>query len=197
MPPYFFKYAQDDVREFYLRFADAIGNRIPIILYNIPFTTLFTPETVLELLSTGLFAGLKDSSGDWGLFEKVLELRTKREFTALVGDDTLFVRGRRAGADGGISGVACAIPELMVGLDAAILTGDQPKVERLSARLDEFLTWIRLFPTPVIVREGVALRGIPMGGFAVPLSPAKSQKLEEFRTWFKSWLKIVQEEAQR
>src|SRR5262245_4726367 len=39
MPPYFFPYAQGEVREFYLRLADRIAGAIPLFLYNIPFFT--------------------------------------------------------------------------------------------------------------------------------------------------------------
>src|SRR5213594_3780531 len=55
MPPYFFRYTQDDIREFYLRFADALGGTTRILLYNIPiFTNEITIETAVDLLSTGL-----------------------------------------------------------------------------------------------------------------------------------------------
>ena len=45
----------------------------------------------------------------------------------MVGDDAIFTRARWDGADGGVSGVGCAIPELMLGLNAAIVSGDGEK----------------------------------------------------------------------
>src|ERR1043166_2458071 len=61
-PPYFFPYEQDEVREFYLRFADRIAGAIPIFLYNIPFfTSEISIETSCDLLASGSFAGIKDS----------------------------------------------------------------------------------------------------------------------------------------
>ena len=57
MPPYFFRYGQADIREFYLRFAEQIGAQAKIFLYNIPF---FTNElectTAIELLAGCHFA---------------------------------------------------------------------------------------------------------------------------------------------
>src|ERR1022692_871588 len=52
MPPYFFSYAQTEVREFYLRLSDRMAGAIPILLYNIPFfTTAISMETACELLA--------------------------------------------------------------------------------------------------------------------------------------------------
>src|SRR5712691_7365753 len=129
MPPYFFPYGQAEVREFYLRFADRIAGAIPIFLYNIPFfSSAIAFETAGELLSTGCFAGIKDSSGDFDQFLKFKALRESTPFTFLAGNDVIFTRARGAGADGGISGVACAIPELTLGLENAIQSGDQVQV---------------------------------------------------------------------
>ncbi len=189
MPPYFFPYGQTEVREFYLRFADRIAGAIPIFLYNIPFfTTAISCETSCELLAAGRFAGIKDSSGD---FEQFLRLKAQREstpFTFLVGNDMVFTRARSAGADGGVSGVACALPELMLRLDRAIQAGDVDRVKRLERRLQEFIEWLNRFPAPAATREATAARGLKVGPLAVPLSPEKQREMEAFRGWFREWL---------
>ncbi len=189
MPPYFFPYAQTEVREFYLRLADRLAGAIPIFLYNIPFfTTAISCDTSCALLATGRFAGIKDSSGD---FEQFLRLKAQREstpFTFLVGNDVVFTRARGAGADGGVSGVACALPELMLGLDRAIQAGDADRVQRLERRLQEFIEWLNRFPAPAATREATAARGLKVGPLAVPLSPEKQREMEDFRGWFREWL---------
>jgi 4-hydroxy-tetrahydrodipicolinate synthase len=189
MPPYFFPYGPAEVREFYLRLADRVAGAIPIFLYNIPFFTSPIPvETSCELLATGRFAGIKDSSGD---FEQFLRLKAQRDstpFTFLVGNDIVFTRARSAGADGGVSGVACAIPELMLSLDAAIQAGAADKVQRLEQRLQEFIEWLNRFPAPAGTREATAARGLKVGPLAVPLSPEKNREMEAFRGWFREWL---------
>src|SRR5207245_4543009 len=48
---------------------------------------------------------------------------------------------------------ACAIPELMLGLDSAIQAGDTDKVRRLEQRLQEFIEWLNRFPAPVRSEE--------------------------------------------
>jgi dihydrodipicolinate synthase/N-acetylneuraminate lyase len=63
MPPYFFRYSQQDIERFYLDFAREAPSAAPILLYNIPFfTTPIEPGAACRLLATGLFAGIKDST---------------------------------------------------------------------------------------------------------------------------------------
>jgi 4-hydroxy-tetrahydrodipicolinate synthase len=196
MPPYFFRYEQDEVREFYTRFAVQVGRGVPVYLYNIPaFTTPLEVETAAELLETGQFAGIKDSSAQMSYFERLKAARANSPFTLLIGHDRIFTRARQAGADGLVSGIACAVPELLVGLDSAIGTADSARVERLDARLSEFLEWTERFPAPVAIRAATECRGLRAGPHAVPLAPPKSRLLGEFCEWFGGWSKQVKREA--
>jgi 4-hydroxy-tetrahydrodipicolinate synthase len=196
MPPFFFRYDQAEVREFYLQFMRSVGRSAPVILYNIPaFTSEITVETARELLSTDLFAGIKDSSGKLDYVTELQAMRPERSFLLLVGNDLVFTAGRRAGADGVVSGVACAVPELLVGLNRAILQADEERIQRLDSRLREFISWIEAFPTPVGVKAATALRGVDLGPPAVPLSPETNRRVAEFGEWFRAWLPEVQKEV--
>lgn len=195
MPPYFFRYGQDEIREFYLQYAVRIGTGVPVYIYNIPsFTSGITPETALELLATGQFAGIKDSSGDYSYFARLKELAAQQPFTLLVGDDALFTRARIEGADGVVSGSAAAVPELMVALDRAIAAGASDRIAALEARLAEFLAWTGRFPTPVGVKTALEVRGLKIGPPSLPLAPRTALLLDEFREWFGPWLSEVNKE---
>jgi len=116
MPPYFFRYRQPEIREFYMRFAEMIYGA-PVYLYNIPaFTSGISAETAVQLLSTGRFVGIKDSSGDWDNFQALSRYRREHPFTFLVGHDAIFARARAAGTDGVVSDKASAMPELPPGV---------------------------------------------------------------------------------
>jgi 4-hydroxy-tetrahydrodipicolinate synthase len=196
MPPYFFRYSQEDIHEFYVQFAAAVGASARIFLYNIPnFTNEIAIETATALLSTGQFAGIKDSSGQYGYFERLFAVSREKPFTLLVGNDHIYTRARQAGAHGIVSGVACVVPELLVGLDRAIQKNLATGIERLDARLQEFIAWHDRFPTPVAIKTAAVERGLKVGPLAAPLAPAGLKRLEEFREWFKAWLPAVQTEA--
>jgi 4-hydroxy-tetrahydrodipicolinate synthase len=196
MPPYFFRYTQEEIRHFYLTFAREMADAIPLYLYNIPFfTNPMEVETLKSLLSTGQFAGMKDSTDDLDRFRRLQALRPGIPFALLVGNDAIFRAARSAGADGVVSGVACAAPELMLGLDRAIQAGNQEQADRLEARLNEFLEKLDCFPTPVAVRAATETRGVRLGPCAIPFSPDRQRQLLEFQEWFRGWLPAVQKEA--
>jgi 4-hydroxy-tetrahydrodipicolinate synthase len=186
MPPYYFRYDQQTIRTFCLKFADAVAKTIPVYLYNIPvFTSPFALETALDLLGTGSFAGIKDSSGD---VDFIRELIAPRSFHVYNGDDRVFVKMRAAGADGAVTGLGCALPELMVKIDRAVRAGDMARAEQLEKYIHEFLDWFDRFPCPMIIKEAVKLRKIRAGDNASPLSEEAQRQLEAFGAWFKNWL---------
>ncbi len=189
MPPWFYRYEQPEVEQFYLQFARETRDVVPVLLYNIPmFSNWIEIATARRLFESGRFAGIKDSRGDWGYFSQLLELRKEVPFALFGGPELLAGNALEAGADGIISGCACAIPEIVVGLAKAVEAGDRDTAARLDARLKEFATRIGEFPWPAAIRRAVEIRGQKPGPMAVPLSPQKLEALERFSKWFESWL---------
>ena len=188
MPPYFFRYGQGEVEQFYRTFARETSDAVPILLYNIPvFTTGIEIPAVRRLFETGRFSGIKDSSGDWSYFEQLLSLKRELPFALFGGPELLVGRALHAGADGIISGCACAIPELVVAFAKAVTAGNHALADALDARLIDFATRAGQFPWPVAVRRAVELRGQKSGPLAVPLSPGSQQALDDFSAWFRAW----------
>ena len=75
--------------------------------HNIPaFTNEISGDSLRELLSSGRFAGLKDSSGSFDQFLRLKSLRSNYPFVLIVGDDRIFTEARAQGADGVMSGVS-------------------------------------------------------------------------------------------
>jgi 4-hydroxy-tetrahydrodipicolinate synthase len=188
-PPYFFRYRQDDIREFYLQFAAHVDDGTVTFLSNNPvYTTAIETETAGALLSSGRFAGIEDGSGCPQTFA-CLQAVAGNPARVLAGNDPFLADAIRAGAPGAISGVAGAVPELVTALNRAIRAGDQPQTEHLERRMQEFIAWCREFSQPAILRVAAGLRGIKTGALAVPLSAAGLKRLEEFREWFPNWLR--------
>jgi len=194
MPPYYFRYDGGQIAEFYRQFIKEVDGKARVYLYHIPqFTNPIPPEVMEELLASGAFAGIKDSSGDWELFERLLALRAKYPFQLLVGNDVIYRRARPLGADGIVSGVAAAVPELIVALDRAV-TGaskDEARANELDARLHEFLGWLDKFPAPVGIKLAACERGWKLAHAAVPYDGKTLAAKQEFEDWLKGWLPLV------
>ena len=196
MPPYYFRYGQDEIRSFFLAFAAAIGNAAPLYLYNIPaFTSDIASSTAIELMAGGPYAGIKDSSGSLDNLRALCGQAAHTPFTIYAGMEQIYVQSRQMGAQGAISGVATALPELMVSLDHAITAREGERITRLEARLREFLEKVAPFPWPAGVKEALKQRKLKSGELASPLGIENQRKLVEFGGWFRDWLPQVLREC--
>jgi dihydrodipicolinate synthase/N-acetylneuraminate lyase len=196
MPPYFFRYSEEQIFSFYSEFVSVIDGRVKLYLYNIPqFTNPISAALAQRLLSTGAFAGIKDSSGDWQLFETLQAVHTRLPFRLLVGSDTLYVRAFPAGADGVVSGVAGAVPELMVSLDRALRANDPDRAGRLNTRLTEFIGWVEKFPATLAIKRAACVRGWKLDHASVPFDQDTRAEISAFERWFREWLPVVLSES--
>jgi 4-hydroxy-tetrahydrodipicolinate synthase len=192
-PPHFFLYDQDDLREFYLQFAEQVGSGVAIFISKAPPAgSSLDAATAFDLLSTGHFAGIELRAE---ALQKVQSNGGPGEWRLLSPDDSTFIAARCSGAHAAISPAACAAPELMSALDQALRANNRPRAEELQTRLLEFLAWVDQFPQPLILKVAAGLRGLKTGPPAVPVSPGKQAKLEEFRAWFPQWLPGVKKLA--
>jgi 4-hydroxy-tetrahydrodipicolinate synthase len=188
--PMFFRYPQDDLRAF----AAHVSGRLkgPCLLYDLPdFTNGLAPETAIALMREEEFIiGIKDSSGRLANVRTFADARQQSNWTLLVGDDRLLRVGMQAGWDGGISGVACCCPELLVALAASSRQGAGDS-QQLQHRLDEFVARLSVFPTPWGVRITLAARGIETGPLPLPLTLERHRQIEDFQSWFRNWLEHI------
>jgi len=189
LPPYYFKYSEEQIENFYLRLAEKAAKFLPLYLYNIPFFTAAIPLAVSRrLLESGMYAGIKDSSGK----PEYLEGLTGTGKTLLVGNDTALCDSRKGPAVGVISGCAAALPELVCALDRAVASGDAGQEAKLWGYLKEFIDWLNAFPTPFGVAEACRLRKLPARPDSTWLG---NVPLEAYRHWFLNWLPHVLEDS--
>ena len=192
MPPYFYRYTDDQILEFYREFIKLAGSNAPVYLYNLPFFTNPISANLAErLFASGDFAGIKDSSGEWQMFEALRALQSGTPFKLLVGHESIYLRARMAGADGIVSGIAAAVPELLVAIDQGICISNFDRAQRLNARLLEFVAWIEKFPATVGIKQAAAGRGWKLNQFALPFDERTAADLLTFERWFRGWLPIV------
>ena len=185
MAPYYYRYTQPSIRAYCLEFAARV--KAPVFLYNIPiFTNEIEIPTGLDLLATGAFAGIKDSTGRWENFEAFVQTG----LPVFTGSDLIYSRAARAGAAGTISGLASVVPELMVAVDRAVRSGADTTA--LDTRIGEFIERAMSFPFPIAFKEAAAVRGLKTGPAASPLGPEECHRMDHFRGWFKEWIRGIE-----
>jgi dihydrodipicolinate synthase/N-acetylneuraminate lyase len=189
MPPYFYSYGDEQLLAFFEQFSAILEDEPQLFLYNLPFYTNPLGYPLIEsLLASGRYAGIKDSSGDRELFQQLRGLHQRHPFTWLAGNESLYVQSREAGAEGTVSGVAGAVPELIVAIDRAITGGNVELASRLNGLLQEFLTWLNRFPATIAIKQAAVVRGWNLDQFVFRFDRGTRDELRQFRRWFEDWL---------
>ncbi len=168
--PYYNKPTQRGIIEHYTYLSKCTD--LPIIIYNVPGRTgsNVLPETTLALAQLDNMVAVKEASGN---MEQIMDIIRQREasFGVLSGDDNLTMPLIAAGADGVISVVANAFPELFSTMVNTAIKGDL-----LSARAAhyELFSITKMFfeeGNPGGVKVALAARGIMDEYMRLPLMP--------------------------
>jgi 4-hydroxy-tetrahydrodipicolinate synthase len=182
--PSFFPYRQDDLISFVSAVASSI--ELPILLYNLPqFTSGLAVDTVLSLFAKyPNIVGIKDSSGSLDIVRAMTGAGLPQ--ARLIGNDSALAAALVENVcDGVVSGVACALPELMSGLFG---TGGQGEVFAIKRRqLDDFIERLGPLPTPWGLKVTSAARGFTGESYPFPLSPERNAEVADLHRWFCGW----------
>jgi 4-hydroxy-tetrahydrodipicolinate synthase len=184
--PYFFPYQQDDLDSFCRTVA--AGTKLPILLYNLPqFTSGLDKQTVRTLITeVPNIIGIKDSSGSL----EILRDLTAHEVDAcrIIGNDSALAPAMLEGiCDGVVSGVACALPEVILALYAQGASTGSAEFHHASKLLTEFIYHLNLFPTPWGLKWIVEARGVCRATFAQPVTPRRLAQAHAMAEWFSDW----------
>ncbi|MGI5351563.1 5-dehydro-4-deoxyglucarate dehydratase [Streptomyces sp. CA-250714] len=177
MPPYLVVADPAGLVRHYTRLAEATS--LPTIVYQRD-NALFTPEAVVRLARHPRIVGLKDGHGDPDLMQRII---TAVRCAGLDGDFRYFNGLPTAELTGlayqglGVSlyssAVFCFAPEIALAFHRALATADEATVRAL---LDGFyVPFVELRNqgrgyAVSLVKAGVRLRGLDVGGVRPPLS---------------------------
>lgn len=132
--PYYYSAPQEALIAHFTRIADA--SPLPLMLYNIPQNTHcpMEVETVVTLSAHPNIVGLKDSSGDFTRFLRILLSTDPSSFVCVQGSDLLDSASLVAGARGAVTGLGNVSVEHYVEMYDASVAGDLAKVFELQKR---------------------------------------------------------------
>ncbi|GGA53654.1 hypothetical protein GCM10011507_00980 [Edaphobacter acidisoli] len=190
--PYFFRYAQEDL-DIYCRTV-ASCTRLPVLLYNLPqFSSGLEKPTVRQLIAeTENIVGIKDSSGSLEILRDLKDHGI--DACRIVGNDSVLAKALSEGVcDGVVSGVACALPELI--LDIFQQTVASKEFHRSTHLLAELIKQLDQFPVPWALKWAVETRGIAPATFAQPITNERASQANEFSSWLKNWLPFAIKQA--
>ena len=147
---------------------------LPALLYNIPQCThnTLTHETVDALSADPRVLGIKDSAGDFEVFQRFLAIKRRRpDFRVLQGNEALLAASLLQGGDGLVPGLGNVVPALMVGLCRAAARGDAPECARLQDEVADLYALYGAGHWLPCLKAACAALGIGDGRPAPPLLP--------------------------
>ncbi len=177
VPPYYYHIDQEAVLRHYRTVREQGG--LPVLAYHIPGLTKVPvqTETLLVLAEEETLCGVKDSAGDFGYYQRVVDgTRTLADFAALEGSDQFLFAGLAYGGDGAISVMSQVAPAVMVGLYDAARTGDWARAKDLHRRYQRIATAIGPGWIPAI-KGALSALGICGPYVSAPSAPLPQERL--------------------
>ena len=142
-PPYYYGLGQEELFKYYWKLADQLS--LPLFLYNTPSHTKINidAKTVVRLAEHTNIIGLKDSSANAVYFQSLIHLlKSKPQFSLLVGPEEITAEIVLMGGHGGVNGGANMFPKLYVELYKAALAKDFERIAVLQHLVMEISTTV-------------------------------------------------------
>lgn len=176
LPPWFFPAAQADLAEFFSTVAKA--SAMPLVLYNYPEVTgkKIEPETIKRVANEVEVLAVKQSGADAAYHRDLLLLAQQHRFSILTGSDTRLGHYLQMGCSGTVSGLANAVPDVLVRLYDLVLK--KQVAPRECAILMELAERMAKINFPHNVKAAIAARGYETGEPKNPTSPETRRTYE-------------------
>jgi 4-hydroxy-tetrahydrodipicolinate synthase len=191
LPPYFYPIAQADLVEFFVQASEAA--KLPLFLYNFPERTgnRISLETIAAVADRVGLAGVKQSGGEFAYHEALVQLGREKDFVVFTGTDTRIVEAMSLGVAGVVSGLANAVPELVVSVYNGVKGHDPAQAALAGARMRILGTLMDGLEFPLNVRAAVEARGLAVGTAKSVISQSTQaryrQLVQDLKILFKKW----------
>ncbi|MDF2726002.1 MAG: dihydrodipicolinate synthase/N-acetylneuraminate lyase [Paenibacillus sp.] len=192
IPPFYYTYSEDAVKAYWDAMMD--NCELPFIIYNIPAATGFNMSTAMlkDMLTRSKLLGIKMTTFSVYDIQQFKAIGGDK-FKVFNGPDQQYLAGRLMGADAGIGGTYCAMPELFVRLERHIQNGQMKEAQDLQVVINEIITDIRAIGLFAALKELVRLRGVDCGQPRLPLPAAKTSDGPTIRAIYDKIMKAVEQ----
>ena len=166
--PYYNKPTQEGFYRHFVKIADTVD--IPLIIYNIPGRCGKNIEnsTMLKMAQHKNICSVKEASGN---ISQVMELAADKpeDFDIMAGDDNLGFPIISLGGTGIVSVASNLIPDLMVKLADACLSGNLDEARKMHYMLLPFFKAEFIDTNPIPIKYMMSLKGLIQETYRLPL----------------------------
>jgi 4-hydroxy-tetrahydrodipicolinate synthase len=177
--PFYYQHGDDAVTDYYRDLADQ--SPLPVYLYSVPKYTGYAlpPEVVRDLAAHENIAGMKDSSGDLGAFQRARDATEDADFDLLVGSGSVFAPALDAGADGAVLALANVAPDAASEILAAHRAGDDERARALNRAAVDLNHAVTAEHGIAGLKAAMRSRGAPAGTVRSPHQPVDDDTAAE------------------
>ena len=181
LTPYFISINQKELYDHFTAIAASTDK--PVILYdNTPKTGVhIKPETVARLADVDNIVAMKDSTGDFTNMEECLRLTKGKKFSMIQGRDTLIHAALCYGATGAVAACANVAPRICADIYDKFIEGDMEGSLEAQFRLAPLRIAFSLGSFPTVIKEALAMIGVPIGGCMAPTGSMSTEEREQLK----------------
>jgi 4-hydroxy-tetrahydrodipicolinate synthase len=176
--PYYNKPPQEGLYRHFTAVADASG--LPILLYDIPHRSgvPIETETLVRLAAHERIVGVKDAKGDLTASSWVL---SRTDLAFYCGDDATTLPMLAIGAAGIVGTSTHFTGQQTKQMIQAYARGDVAEAVGLHRRLLPLFTGVFRTQGTILVKAGLAIKGLPAGPVRPPLVDATADQVAQLR----------------
>ncbi len=180
--PAYIKPTQEGIFRHYATMADSLP--VPLMLYNVPGRTRSNMDcdTTLKLASySPNIIGIKEASADLVQITKILAQKPEN-FIVMSGDDETALATIALGADGVISVMANALPDLFSQMVKSASSFDMHKARHLNFVTFPLNHWLYVEGNPVGIKAALEIIGLCADEVRLPLVPMQLQNKQKLQS---------------
>ncbi len=176
--PFYHRHEQTTLADYYRSLADE--SPLPVYPYSVPkYTDVALAPRVVESLATHEnVLGIKDSSGDLGALQRIVDYTDDADFSVLVGSGSVYAPGLDAGADGGVLALANVAPGPASEVYRRHREGDDDGARALNRELVDLNHAVTADYGIPGLKAAMRERGLPAGHPRAPHDPVDDARAE-------------------
>lgn len=181
LTPMFIGQTQEELYQYFKTIADS--TQLPVIMYNNkPKTNVgIEPYTAARLADIENIVAIKDSTGDMTNTAEYIRLTREKDFSVLVGRDTLIYAGLCYGATGAIASCANVAPRIVADIYDKYVAADFSGALEAQFTLAPLRIACSMGTFPAVIKEGLVQQGIPVGKCLEPIAELKPEEKQRLR----------------
>lgn len=179
VPPFFFPYGEEQIRDYYKALCDASG--LPVLMYASPLAGVnITWDMVDRMMEIPGMIGLKWTSYDYFTMHRIKSLRGGN-INVINGPDECLLCGLTMGADGGIGSTYNVMPKLFAKIYDSFRAGDLAAAQQAQFQANKLIEILLRYDVVCGVKDILGMLGYDCGYQVYPQKRFTDDERAAFR----------------